>query len=288
MTVATNSSGVKSAEQLYYPWGTARYASTPGIPTSFRFTGQRRENYLDLYWYGSRWYDPSAARFIQADTVVPDPGNSQDWDRYAYTNNNPVKYIDPTGHYGEEVHRDLTYQIVHDAAMNIADEMGFGLNELKAFSNNLASEVVRGDMAADSLNPDGTINPNYLYMNSLTPPVYVSIGGKTIIDEKSPSWYTTPEAIEDLNKADNPFDFGIASHEYQDSFSHWQKLGKPDTPPEIWQRSALDIINKVTGATSIDDYSLENPIDRAMNNGYKVYVDSFVRNQVEKWRFYGN
>jgi hypothetical protein len=29
---------------------------------------------------------------------VPDPGNSQDWDRYAYSINNPLRYIDPSGH----------------------------------------------------------------------------------------------------------------------------------------------------------------------------------------------
>jgi hypothetical protein len=35
-------------------------------------------------------------RFIQADTVVP--GGVQGLDRYAYSYNNPVKYIDPSGH----------------------------------------------------------------------------------------------------------------------------------------------------------------------------------------------
>ena len=35
---------------------------------------------------------------MQADRIIPNPGNSQAWDRYAYTLNNPVKYIDPSGH----------------------------------------------------------------------------------------------------------------------------------------------------------------------------------------------
>jgi murein DD-endopeptidase MepM/ murein hydrolase activator NlpD len=37
-------------------------------------------------------------RFVQADTIVPDPGNPIDWDRYSYAGNNPVIFIDPSGH----------------------------------------------------------------------------------------------------------------------------------------------------------------------------------------------
>lgn len=35
----------------------------------------------------------------QPDTIVPDPYNSQDWDRYAYARNNPIRYNDPSGHF---------------------------------------------------------------------------------------------------------------------------------------------------------------------------------------------
>ena len=37
-------------------------------------------------------------RFIQSDTLVPNPSVPQSLNRYAYTLNNPVRYTDPSGH----------------------------------------------------------------------------------------------------------------------------------------------------------------------------------------------
>ena len=53
------------------------------------------ESSLGLLFYNARFYDPSLARFIQADTVVP--GGVQGLDRYAYVGHNPLKYTDPSG-----------------------------------------------------------------------------------------------------------------------------------------------------------------------------------------------
>ena len=36
---------------------------------------------------------------MQPDSIVPNPGNPQDLNRYSYVRNNPVRYTDPTGHY---------------------------------------------------------------------------------------------------------------------------------------------------------------------------------------------
>jgi RHS repeat-associated protein len=87
----------------YRAFGATRFTS--GVtPTTFRYTGQREEAGLGLYYYGARWYDPALGRFVQADTIVPNPGDPQAFDRYAYVNNNPLKYIDPSGHTGKAIH----------------------------------------------------------------------------------------------------------------------------------------------------------------------------------------
>jgi hypothetical protein len=37
-------------------------------------------------------------RFVSADSIVPEPGNPQAWNRYSYAYGNPLRYTDPTGH----------------------------------------------------------------------------------------------------------------------------------------------------------------------------------------------
>ena len=51
-----------------------------------------------LYYYGARYYDPEIGRFITADTIIQSPYDPQTFNRYTYCRNNPLKYIDPTGH----------------------------------------------------------------------------------------------------------------------------------------------------------------------------------------------
>jgi RHS repeat-associated protein len=84
----------------YLPYGAIRWES--GLwSTDRRFTGQRWEASLGLYDYRARFYDPALGRFLQPDPLVPEPGNPQALNRYAYVNNNPLKYTDPGGHWLE-------------------------------------------------------------------------------------------------------------------------------------------------------------------------------------------
>jgi RHS repeat-associated protein len=158
--ITTNSSGVKSAELRYYPWGTTRYTSGSN-PTTYQFTGQRIEGNIGLYFYGARWYDPAAGRFIQPDSIVP--GGVQGLDRYAYSSGNPVKYIDPTGHWpcsfsssgfscsfstfslGTSIDRlgeKLGINNASDIVSNVASNIALGLDVLAGATDIAASTIV--------------------------------------------------------------------------------------------------------------------------------------------------
>jgi RHS repeat-associated protein len=97
-SVTTDANGGYSAMELYKAFGESRYTYGT-LGTDYKFTGQRSEAALGIYWFQSRWYDGSLGRFTQPDTIVPtQTQGTQAWDRYAFVNNNPVRYTDPTGH----------------------------------------------------------------------------------------------------------------------------------------------------------------------------------------------
>jgi len=62
------------------------------------FTGQRRDANTGLGFYNARYYDSEIGRFISADSIVPGAGDATSFNRYAYVRNNPLRYIDPSGH----------------------------------------------------------------------------------------------------------------------------------------------------------------------------------------------
>jgi RHS repeat-associated protein len=56
---------------------------------------------VGLMDYKARMYDSSIGRFIQPDTIIPNPADPQSWDRYSYVFNKPLLFVDPTGHFGQ-------------------------------------------------------------------------------------------------------------------------------------------------------------------------------------------
>ncbi|MBM4460525.1 MAG: hypothetical protein FJ011_22670, partial [Chloroflexi bacterium] len=100
-SVLANQNGTVNSRNFYYPYGGNRNGAFSGLTTK-RFTGQYHESGLPggegLYYYSARWYDARLARFVSADTIVPNPGNPQTLNRYSYVLGNPLRYNDPTGH----------------------------------------------------------------------------------------------------------------------------------------------------------------------------------------------
>ncbi len=109
VTTITNSSGAIVQELSYDAWGNLRNPYTwsgsfTGTPKFDRgFTGHEHHSHFGLINMNGRMYDPLMCSFLSVDTYVQDPGNAQNFNRYAYCLNNPLKYTDPDGEWVQYV-----------------------------------------------------------------------------------------------------------------------------------------------------------------------------------------
>lgn len=61
------------------------------------YCGHEMLNDFDVINMNGRLYDPVLGCFLSPDNYVQMPGNSQNFNRYSYCLNNPLKYTDPSG-----------------------------------------------------------------------------------------------------------------------------------------------------------------------------------------------
>lgn len=66
---------------------------------SCRCTAKERDTESGLDYFGARYFGSSLGRFTSPDAPFADQraGDPQSWNLYAYTSNNPLAYVDPTG-----------------------------------------------------------------------------------------------------------------------------------------------------------------------------------------------
>ena len=96
----TDASGNRVTELRYYPYGDSARYNPSGQITTFNFTGQRKDSESGLLFYNARWHDPVVGRFLAADTIVLQPQDLQNLNRYSYCGSNPLRFVDPSGHAG--------------------------------------------------------------------------------------------------------------------------------------------------------------------------------------------
>lgn len=82
-------------------WGNPLTVSEQ-VANPFRYSGEYWDSTTELQYLRARWYDPSMGRFISEDTYEGQIDNPLSLNLYTYVINNPLKYVDPTGHEHEK------------------------------------------------------------------------------------------------------------------------------------------------------------------------------------------
>ena len=137
---ATDQDGRVVWRKSYAPYGQPIDQAAPNEPG---YTGKFQEPALGIQNFGARWYDPRIGRFLAIDPAGFDPQNPQSFNRYAYANNNPYKYVDPDGN------------SPLDAGFFIVDTVSFGL--AVASGDPAAIQSTGLDLAASAVGPASPI-----------------------------------------------------------------------------------------------------------------------------------
>jgi RHS repeat-associated protein len=78
-------------------FGSATYPAPQDIESA-KFTGKQRDAETGLDYFGARYFSAAQGRFMSPDsTAYSKMSNPQSWNLYAYSFNNPLRFIDPTG-----------------------------------------------------------------------------------------------------------------------------------------------------------------------------------------------
>jgi RHS repeat-associated protein len=107
-SAVTNSSGAMLVNSSFDAFGKRRGSSWTGNPSAGDWTAiasTTRRGYTDhtmldnlnLIQMNGRVQDPVLGRFVSADPFITEPGFTQNYNRYSYVYNNPLRHTDPSG-----------------------------------------------------------------------------------------------------------------------------------------------------------------------------------------------
>ena len=94
------------AEYSYDAWGRMRNptnwtnfdpGSEPVLFSGRGFTSHEHLPWFNLINMNGRAYDPLVGQFLSPDPIIQDPSFTQNYNRYSYCFNNPLKWSDPSG-----------------------------------------------------------------------------------------------------------------------------------------------------------------------------------------------
>ena len=108
LVATTDQTGLVTQRFSFDPWGKRTCLAANGTTTPCSangstgteergFTGHEMLDELGLIHMNGRLYDPELGRFLQADPIIQNPLDGQNYNRYNDVGNNPLSYTNPSG-----------------------------------------------------------------------------------------------------------------------------------------------------------------------------------------------
>ncbi|MFS1519569.1 DNRLRE domain-containing protein [Bacillus sp. SCS-151] len=117
------------AEYQYDAWGNILSQSGELASVNpYRYASYRYDEVTDIYYLMARYYNPKDGRFLTRDKFLGFEEDPSSLNLYAYVGNNPIMYIDPTGHWRIKVR---TVAALLNTALGFA--VGGGVGAIQAY-----------------------------------------------------------------------------------------------------------------------------------------------------------
>jgi RHS repeat-associated protein len=139
---------------------------TGNVNNNITYAGYQYDSETGLYYLNARYYDSKIARFLSEDTYTGNPSDPLSLNLYTYCINNPIMYVDPTGHEYQwwhsagEVDQELEEMAANPVTVNITWEgyvQNVGLNEMGHYMDS-GWEVYDGNAYADNMTVDSAVS----------------------------------------------------------------------------------------------------------------------------------
>jgi RHS repeat-associated protein len=124
-----DSNGAKVVEYAYDAWGNCTVKGTTSnynlaYDNPIRYRGYYYDEDTKLYYLNARYYSPEWRRFISPDdTYYLDPESVNGLNLYCYCGNDPINFVDPSGHFWDYV---LDAVFIAIGIIDLIDEPSWG------------------------------------------------------------------------------------------------------------------------------------------------------------------
>jgi len=238
--------GVKIYTYAYDAWGNlieGREVAAGGAAAAavnpLRYRGYYFDAETGLYYLNSRYYNPQWGRFLNADTYISTGTGLIGYNMYAYCNNNPVMYIDPTGDISKEqvgaivgmffgpLPQILVYVFMPD------EEEHYARNENNTIAIPKTRDEVPGDWKASNGEGNREVGPK-ANAHQFTSPDHSNVkytspdGTMEAIYDKNGDLVTDPRDVGTYNFYPSEKIFGFFGHGVMDILP-WIIWGNSDT-----------------------------------------------------------
>jgi len=251
----TDGSGNTVSQHDLLPWGEEIPAGVGGRGSTYgavdnvtqRFTGKERDVETGLDFFGARYFSGPQGRFTSPDPVMSAPERLRDpqqFNRYAYARNNPLRFLDPTGE------RLQLSGDVNEAQKELCEMLGTS-DCASRISYNSKTNTITVDMNGIDLaqNEGASLLNNLVSSSNLYDLTigseYMTAAGKMSLND----------AIANLNNAADPIQY---------------RSGRPDSRRPATGIDSLVAINPAIATQYKDSQGLRVPLWATMFHGKRT------------------